>query len=200
MEGITEMDGDQLFIIKEKRGTPIFSEVDLTRKPAEIKESDIETLFAKARRTDRTNLEEWLPPYFDDVPIGPATYAIRRMLFLKAQELKDTVQNPLQEAWKIVAPVGIQLIEFVMDIRKNDWTENEIETKLEEIRIWNKEIRTAQETGDWFARTVTSSSLEDVQGFIREFDTLQDYVNFITAQNYSLEQELKIAERELQRV
>ena len=92
----------------------------------------------------------------------------------------------MQEAWKEVAPQAIEMIEFVMDIRKGEWTEAQIETKMNNINNIVQEIQKAKENGNWFARIVTSSNLEDIQGFIRTFSTLQDFVDYATKQQSSL--------------
>lgn len=174
-------DGDIIFAVIEKLGTPNFKGTDLTREPDSIKEEDVDMLFSKANRLDRTNLKTWLPNYFDDVPIGPATYAIRWMLYKKLAKFKGT-EHPMGEAWKEISPKAIQMIEFVMDIRKGDWTDKEIDTKLNEIKSIMQEIRTAKEKGDWFAKTVPTSTIDDLPNFIRKFDSLQTYVNYITKQ------------------
>lgn len=177
-----DSDGDQIFIVLEKKGQTTFKYIDMHREAGEIPQSDVDMLFAKADRLDRTNLKTWLPPYFDDVPIGPATYAIRWMLYHQVKRFRNT-DHPMANAWEVVAPYAIQIIEFVMDIRKGEWTEKEIEFKMQNIQNKMSEIRKAKEAGDWFARTVTSSSIAEIPQFIMKFKTLQDYVNSITMQH-----------------
>jgi hypothetical protein len=179
-------DGDQIFIVIEKKGHPTTRFIDLTRTPGNIKESDIEMLFNKASRTNRTDIKTWLPPYFDDVPIGPATYAIRWILYNHLRKFRNA-DHPMFEAWKEIAPTAIEMIEFVMDIRKGDWTEAQITQKMQNIQNKMNEIKKAQNNGDWFAKTVTSSTVQDIPGFVTKFKTLQDYVNLITSQSPSME-------------
>lgn len=176
---------DQIFIVLEKRGRPNFELIDLKREPEEIKESDVEMLFSKANRTSRSDLKTWLPPYFDDVPIGPATYAIRWMLYNHLKKFKNSA-HPMGEAWKEIAPKAISMIEFVMDIRKGEWTDQEIDTKMMDIQNKMAEIQAAKNNGNWFAKTVTSRTVEDIPGFVMKFRTLQEYVNSITLQEDTL--------------
>ena len=178
-------DGDQLFIVIEKKGKPTFRNIDLVREPSSITEEDIELLFKKSNRVDRTDLSSWLPNYFDDVPIGQATYAIRWMLYSQLRRFK-TSDHPMAEAWKEIAPKAIDMIEFVMDIRKGDYSDSEIERRMAYIDSKIKEIRKAQEDGNWFAKTVTSGSLKDVPGFIMRFKSLQEFIEHITEQQPSL--------------
>lgn len=180
------MDGDQIFIVIEKKGTPLTKFIDLTREPAKIQEADVTTLFSKAARTNRSDIKTWLPPYFDDVPIGPATYAIRWILYNHLRKFRTT-DHPMFEAWKEIAPTAIEMIEFVMDIRKGDWTEVQIMQKMQDIQNKMNEIKKAQTNGDWFAKTVTSNTIQDLPGFIIKFRTLQDYVDLITYQSRPME-------------
>lgn len=175
-------DGDQIFIVLEKTGYPNCRKIDLTRVPAAINEEDIETMFKKADRCDRTDLEAWLPNYFDDVPIGQATYAIRWMLYNSLRHHKDS-PHPMASAWEELAPDAIKIVEFVMDIRKGEWSDEEIDKRMRDISNKMSEIKKAQENGDWFAKTVTSSFIQDVPGFVRTFPNLQTYVNLITGKN-----------------
>jgi hypothetical protein len=174
-------DGDQIFMVARKRGHTTFKNVDMTRVPAAIAESDVEVLFKKASRTNRTDIKQWLPTYFDDVPIGDATYVIRWMLYKELKNFKDT-EHPMHEAWKKVAPKAIDLVEFVMDIRKGDWTDDEIDRKMDDIKTKMAEISKSKEQGNWFAKTVTTKAVEGVDEFVKCFNTLQDYVNLITMQ------------------
>lgn len=175
-------DGDIIYMVLEETGHVKNQEIDLTRTPGEIKQKDIETLFAKADRCDRTDLVSWLPPYFDDVPIGHATYVIRWMLNCLLHKYKDT-DHPMHYAWLELAPFAIELIEFVMDIRKGDWTEQQISQKMGFINKKIKEIRKAQKEGDWFALTVTNSTVGNIPSFIVTFPKIQSFVDSITKQN-----------------
>jgi hypothetical protein len=178
-------DGDIIYMVKEQKGHPYFREISLIREPAPIKDSDVETLFAKADRVDRTSLTAWLPNYFDNVPIAPATYAIRWKLFNRLAKFKNCA-HPMSSAWKEIAPIGIKLMEFVMDIRKGEFTEAEIEDKMKNINNTMREIKKAKEKGNWFAKTVTSSHVEDVGRFTTDFKSLQKFVNYITGQDKQL--------------
>lgn len=174
-------DGDQIFIVLERKGDPIFREITLTREPEEIKQTDVDILFTKASRTSRENITSWLPTYFDDVPIGPATYTIRWILYNHLRKFKDS-EHPMADAWQEIAPIAIDMVEFVMDIRKGDWTDKEIEVKMRNIQNKMSEIQKARYNGDWFAKTVTSRDIDDISGFILKFSSLQEYVNLITNQ------------------
>ena len=90
------------------------------------------------------------------------------------------------EAWKEIAPKAISMIEFVMDIRKGEWTDQEIDTKMMDIQNKMAEIQAAKNNGNWFAKTVTSRTVEDIPGFVMKFRTLQEYVNSITLQEDTL--------------
>jgi hypothetical protein len=174
-------DGDLLFIKLQKYGEPKFKKVNLNRNSGEISQDDVDVLFKKASRTERTNIKEWLPTYFDDVPIGDATYVVRWMLYNQLKNHKDS-DHPMHEAWKEVSPKAIELVEFVMDIRKGDWTDDEIDKKMKGIKNKMFEISKAKESGNWFAKTVTTKSVDDIPGFIQRFSTLQEYMNAITMQ------------------
>ncbi len=178
-------DGDQIFIVLEGRGYPRFKEIDLTRKPGDITEDQIEQLFKKADRCDREDLAAWLPNYFDDVPIGQATYAIRWMLYNRLRYHIDK-EHPMSAAWEEIAPEAIKMVEFVMDIRKGEWTDEQIDKKMTEITNRMAEIKKAQEEGNWFAKTVTSGKIQDIPGFVRQFSSLQEYVDLITGQRLGM--------------
>lgn len=180
-----DCDGDQLFITRKRNGYPIFREISLVRESADISEDDVNLLLKKANRLDRNDLSSWLGTYFDDVPIGPATYAIRWMLFNTLPKYKNS-DHPMHEAWKEIAPRAIEMIEFVMDIRKGEWTNQQIETKMAYIKDKQKEISAAQETQNWFALTVTSSKSFEVAEFIKRFRTLQAYMDFVTGQTNTI--------------
>ena len=176
MEG--DGDGDLIYIAIDGKLGPRFHQIALERNPGAIKEVDIEQLFKKASRTDRSDLVSYLPHYFDDTPIGPATYAIRWLTFLEARKVRKTSDHPLHDAWFKQAPQAIQLIEFVMDIRKGEYTEAEIKAKLAFIKKCSKDIQEAQNKGNWFTKVVTSATLTDVPKFLKKFDTLQSFVDF----------------------
>ena len=176
-----DADGDAIYMVIEKLGRPRFQKIDFTRAPGCIREDHMSTLFKKANRVDRSSLSTWLPPYIDDIPIGQATYAIRWELYKMLKKYKSK-PHPMHEAWAQYSPEAIELIEFVMDIRKNEWTEAQIIQKLKYISSKNKEIAKAREEGNWFAKTVTNNRIEDVRSFVTRFRSLQDYANYITGQ------------------
>lgn len=163
----------------EKQGYPAQRKVDLTRKSGGISDSDIEMLFKKSDRCERTNLVDWLPAYFDDVPIGAATYTIKWKLYNLLDKYKNAA-HPMHEAWKELSPKAIEIIEFVMDIRKGEWTDEEIEKRMNDISNTMAEIRKAQEDGNWFAKSVTCGSIMDICNFVNAFPTLQEYIDVIT--------------------
>jgi hypothetical protein len=175
------LDGDIVYLVSEKRGHPKFKRIDLLREPNEISSKDVETLLSKSSRCKRGDLRDWLPTYFDDVPIGPATYTIRWNLHNMLYQFRDS-DHPMHQAWESIAPESIDLMEFVMDIKKGDWTEEEISRRLRYINSKTKEINTAKKEGDWFAKTITSGHIDDIYGFINTFSTLQEYVNLVTLQ------------------
>lgn len=174
-------DGDQVFIVCEDRGSPIFQEINLVREPGDISTDLVDTLINKANRVKTNDLKTWLPNYFDDVPIGPATYAVRWMLFNELPRHKDS-KHPMHDAWKVVGPIGIDWMEFIFDIRKGGWTDEQIQKHMDKLMNIVKEIQKAKENGNWFAKVVTSSTVEDVSGFIRTFPTLQSFVDYVTGQ------------------
>lgn len=172
------MDGDVIYLKSLKKGKPYFRNVDLTRTPGEINQEDIDLLLGKANRVRRENLHSWIGMYLDDTPIAQATYTIRWWLYCAIPRFADC-KNPVQEAWKAIAPFAIKLLEFVMDIRKNQFTHEEIEYYLNIINSTMKEIQTAKENGDWFARTITSSSIQEVGEFTYTFGTLSQFMELI---------------------
>lgn len=174
-----DCDGDLIFINPAQSGLgPRFEYVSLVRAPGTITKKSIETLISKASRTKRNSVAEWLPNYFDDVPIGLATYAILWQFYKELKKFDGP--NRLQEAWASIAPWAIGLIEFVMDIRKGDYTKVQITAKMGEINNMMKEIRTAQEAGNWFANTITSSTLNMTGDFMLQFENLQEFIKKIT--------------------
>lgn len=184
-------DGDQIFAVIEKIGRPLFTEIDLTREPADSIDYEIlETLYEKARRYSNLPLSEYLPPLFDDTPIGQATYAIRWLVYKNLRKFKDS-DHPMHEAWESVAPKAIELVEFIMDLRKGEFPEEVIKSNLRTIKTLSNEIRMAQISGDWFARIVTSRKPAYLSEFISKFKTLQEFLDQITGQNYVKPKETK---------
>lgn len=172
-------DGDQIFVVLEEYGHPKFDKISLLRSEGEIQVDSINTLFKKAERINTPPNEEWLTNYFDDIPIGQATFAIRWKLYQLLSKYKNE-NHPMHAAWKELAPYAIDLIEFVMDIRKGTFTKDQINRKMDEISDTTKEIAKARNEGNWFAKTVVSRNSIEVQDFIKTFPTLQEYVNYIT--------------------
>jgi len=169
---------DLIYLILEGTGKPTFRVLDLTRKNGNVTDEMIGQLFTKADRVDRSNLENWLGTYFDEVPIGPCTYAIRWLTYCKAKELDST--HPMRDAWKEIAPVAIEMIEFIMDVRKGDFTDQQIKIKMQRIKQLSQEIELAQSKGNWFAKTVTTGTIRDVGKFVSTFSTLQEFLDLIT--------------------
>lgn len=182
-------DGDQIFIRARGRGRPQHKKIDMIRQPLPLDEvmdkSELafDILERKANKTERGPIEQWLPPLMDDLPIAAATYMIRLMWYTRLEKYQDT-PHPAHFAWKEVAPMAIKIVEFVMDIRKGDWTPEEMEAKVTQINNARLAIREMQEMGNPFACTVTSARVLDVQAFIQSFPTLQSYLNEITGQKY----------------
>lgn len=174
-------DGDQMFLVVEKRGHPEMRQIPMRRSPGPITQEMIDTMVKKADRCEEVPLSQWLPTYFDDLPIGQATYAIRWMLYNKLKDYKD-YPHPMNEAWKEVAPKAIKIIEFVMDVRKGEFTAAEVKKQMSFITSTSKEIRNAQIRGNWFALTVTNRGDLNVASFIKAFPTLQDFTNHIIGQ------------------
>lgn len=172
-------DGDQAFIVIDGIGTPTFQQIDLTRVPASINPEDIKTLLSKCQRVDRSSIQTWLPNYLDDLPIDKATYAIRWKLFNSLSSFKDS-KHPMHSAWQQQAQAAIELIEFVMDVRKGEFSDKEIQTKMDSIEKTMQEIRAAKEKQNWFALTVTSGKTPNMARFIELFPTLKSYLTFIT--------------------
>lgn len=175
-------DGDLIFTIIAGNRKPSYELVDLTRESGEFDSEDINTLISKSRRATPPTLEKWLPEYFDDIPIGQATYATRWNLYKSLSKYKDS-SNPMYSAWEELAPQAIELIEFVMDVRKGHFSEAEINSRMQEISNSMRAIKDAQEQGDWFAKSVTCNTIQDIDLFIKEFPNLQKFVDFITGQN-----------------
>ena len=182
-------DGDQVFIRARGRGKPLHRKIDMVREPLPLdevldkEEPAFDMLKRKASKTVRGPIEQWLPSLMDDLPIAAATYMIRLMWYNCLHKYRDT-SHPAHYAWKEVAPKAIKIIEFVMDIRKGDWTIEEIEAKLLQINTAKLVIREMQEMGNPFACTVTTKKVLDVLAFIQAFPTLQSYLNEVTGQKY----------------
>jgi len=177
-------DGDTVYsVISEQNGLN-FTELSLLRNPGEDKlfEDEIEKALQKASRYHGKSISNYLPQLFDQSPIGPATYAIRMQVHQLAKSLKGTCDHPMHEAWKQVAPWAIELIEFVMDIRKGDYTTEQIQDNLNQISAWSLAIKKAKEDGCWFAKTVTTNDISSIEDFIETFPTLQDYADTIYVQ------------------
>lgn len=172
-----DADGDMIFMIFEKRGQPLFREVDLSRKQGIINEDDLKTLLRKSKVNRTKDPVEYLASRIDQVPIGKTTYAIRWKLFFRATKYSMEYQ-PLHKAWKEISPWAIKKVEFAMDIRKGDFTEEEINQNMKAINKISSEISVNKLQGNWFAQTVTSSSIRDVKGFLKRFTTAQEFVNY----------------------
>lgn len=172
-------DGDQLFILLDRKDGPIFKELNLTRIPDKIDSSLVDILFEKASRVSRTNLSTWLSNYFDDTPIGPATYAIRFTLNQRLPRYSGH-KHPMQAAWKDFSPEAIVKMETIFDIRKGEHNDKKLSSTLDWITKVNMDIKRAQNHGCWFSRTVTSSTIQNIPEFISTFTKLQNFVNNIT--------------------
>lgn len=181
-------DGDLVFFKRLVKGRARFKRLNLERSAGTINPQHVEQLFKKGSRINRGSLEEYLPPYFDDTPIGKATYLVRWYHYVQAAEEVGS-PHPMHEAWKKTGQEAIELIEFIMDMRKGDSSEQEILGKLAYIDQAMEEIQASQEAGDWFARTVTSGRVLFVDEFTEMFKTLQEYLDHITYQSEGLEEE-----------
>lgn len=175
-------DGDQVFLKRIVRGLPRFQLLDLTRTPGTIQDEHLQQLKRKSARVVRQNLGAYLPQYFDDTPIDSATYAVRWKHYLEAeQEHSKNSLHPMHSAWHIVGPQGIDLIEFIMDMRKGEFTEEDILSKLAFIDETMQEIRAYQQQGNWYAVTVTNAMLSPYMAeFVKTFQTLSEYMELIT--------------------
>jgi hypothetical protein len=167
-----------VFLLSLKKGTTQFRKIELTRNPGNVTEDDISKLFAKADRIERTNLSTWLGPYLDDTPIAQATYTIRWWLYNAIPRFTNE-KDPLNAAWKVISPLAIELIEFVMDVRKNNFTKQQINYYMGLINSAMKEIRAAQESGDWFAKTITTGSVIGISDFLDTFPNLESYIKTV---------------------
>ena len=177
-------DGDTVFCYISRQEGTAFADVNLTRKPGTeaVFAEEMEKLIKKGNRNANVPLSKFLPQYFDKTPIGPATYAIRYQLYLRAKQLKaQGHDSPLHQAWTEIAPNAIELIEFVMDIRKGEYTPEQIQAKLDGIRFWTNKIQEDKER-DWFAKAITASSIPDVAQFLNAFPTLQSFINQVYVQ------------------
>lgn len=177
-------DGDLVYCVRAGWGKPWFKEVPMARKPGPINQADVDKLLKKADRLGTEPISRYLPTYFDDTPIGQATYAIRWRLYETIRRLSSP--RPMNEGWKKISPWALELIEFVMDIRKGESTEFQIHQRIQEIKRYSRELAAASKAGNWFAKTVTTTKIEDVDGFIQRFPTLADFCNHITAQKEEL--------------
>lgn len=178
-------DGDLIYCVRAGHGKPWFKEISEARTAGSIDPIEVEKMFKKANRLGNEPVSRWLPTYFDDTPIGQATYAIRWRLFETIKHM-STLPRPMHKGWKLIAPWALALIEFVMDIRKGEFTEREINERMKEIKNYSRELAIASASGNWFAKTVTTSKIEDIEGFLRKFPTLNDFCNHITAQKEDL--------------
>jgi cell fate (sporulation/competence/biofilm development) regulator YmcA (YheA/YmcA/DUF963 family) len=156
----------------------------MVRRPGKIDQTDVDKLLKKASRLGDEPISRYLPTYFDDTPIGQATYAIRWRLYETIRRLKSS--RPMNEGWKKISPWALELIEFVMDIRKGESTEFQIQQRIREIKRYSRELAAASKSGNWFAKTVTTGKIEDIEGFLRRFPTLEEFCNHITAQKEDL--------------
>ena len=184
MEG--DADGDLIYALAIRKGKPRFKDISMIREPGNFADlqDEFATLFKKANRVERKPVKEHLPNLFDEVPIGPVTYMIRHMLF---KELKKpqyaTSSHPMRDAWKVIGPIAIPKAEFVFDIRKGNWSDAEIEAKMREITDAVVDINYEKMVGNQFCLTVTSPNIGDVGWFLKDFPTLQSYINYITTGN-----------------
>jgi len=176
-----DCDGDTIFIRPLKKGKPRFREIVTTREPGELwaDPEDFQTLLKKSNRVEKKELSEWIGPYLDNKPIGPATYAIRWAVYKLLPKFRGQ-QHPMNLAWQEYAPKAIELIEFVMDIRKGQFTLKQIAQKSNYIKKVTEQLKLAQKDGDWFANTVTSRSIRNVGAFVQRFPTLRSFLKHIT--------------------
>jgi hypothetical protein len=68
-----------------------------------------------------------------------------------------------------------------MDMRKGEFTEEDILSKLAFIDETMQEIRAYQQQGNWYAVTVTNAMLSPYMAeFVKTFQTLSEYMELIT--------------------
>ena len=171
---------DLIYCLLEGQGKTTFKATNLVREAGDITEDQINTLLSKSNRLDRAKpLNDWLPNYIQGNLIAKATYAIRWEHFKLAKLLSSTTENPNKVAWERYAPKSIETIEFVMDIRKGGFSKQQINTKLEQINSISLQILNAQKDGDWFAKSVTSGVIQDIDNFVVSFPTLDTYANYV---------------------
>lgn len=174
-----DADGDLVYVGRFKHGSPAFSSVSTEVLPSDVNEDSLNLLISKSRPSLREeNIPSYIDRYSDTPMIGPATYAIRLAAFNAARQYAGEVQ-PMNKGWQEVADWAIDLIEFVMDIRKGEFTKRQIELVMRQITKITRTIRSLQIKGDWFACTVTSGSISNIEGFIRDFKDLQSYADYI---------------------
>lgn len=172
-----DADGDMIFCSFSKKGTPLIQDVPLERSQGSITDSDIKLLTKKSLVNKDLNEAEYLAAQIDHVPIDKATYIIRWLLYLKSLQYTNEYQ-PLNKAWEDIAPEAIKLVEFVMDIRKGDFSKEEIKQKLEYIDKVYLNIQIQKSKGHWFAKTVTSGKIQDIEKFLETFPTSQSYLDY----------------------
>jgi len=165
-------------MVADGYGSPRNYKLTNARIPGEITEDLVQQMFSKSDRVSRESLSTYLPVYFDDTPIGPATYAIRWKTYKQSLKHLDS-EHPLHEAWLIEGPNGIKLMEFVMDIRKGEFSKKDIAKNLLHIQNTTAEIKAYQEKGNWFALAVTSGSIREIDKFCKRFNTCQEFVDTI---------------------
>lgn len=171
-------DGDTVYIAPYQRGFPKFTNVEWDVKPGEVNQDDVDTLFRKAGRTTRTDLKSYIGQYFDTPMIGPCTYMIRFCLRNEALKYAEDKQ-PMHRAWQQIGPWGIPRVEICMDFRKGDDPLHVVLETFEEIAQVNNAISQARRNGDWFAKVVTSSAMEDPGDFIMRFEDLGEFADIV---------------------
>jgi hypothetical protein len=177
-------DGDTLFcVVSENNGCNVVENFNLTRLPADENffDSEFSTLFRKSNRHSNKQLSTYLTNYFNNTPIALATYVIKFNLYNTAKKFKNS-DFPLTEAWNEISQQSIDLIEFVMDIRKGDYTNDQINSKINYINSKMLEIKESKESGNIFTSTVTSKSIDDIPGFLSRFKTLQQFIDEVYLQ------------------
>ena len=172
-------DGDLVYLVGLTYGRPHAQDINLTREPGPIGPDTLERMVTKASRVDMPSVGQWIRRHLDVDFIAKATYAVRWELYKRLRDYKND-SHPMSKAWTDIAPEAIELIEFVMDIRKGEFTDREVRDRIEWVEIRSREIQNAKRNGDWFARTVTARTTDSVPEFLTRFPTLQAYLDHIT--------------------
>jgi len=178
-------DGDLLYICRHTVGKPYFQPTNLLRAPGVEQPEVWEQMWNKANKLERIPLVDYLPKYLDNsILIALATWAIR-WNFFEVMQLLPPGPDAMKQAWDIVGPDGIKLLEQIMDQRKGEHTQEEILRTVKYLRDVNRAIKKAQERGVWFAKVITTSQVQDPHLFLDAFQTLQQFADYIS-QNKTL--------------